>query len=185
MRELITTTLEDIYKYWSNRVIIKDGTTMLFNEMKENGIYNCDDYVFPLIDSGEPECFVCGTSMDRFERAHIVPMSLGGKDEPSNYVPLCPRCHRNAPNTTDRSAFMRYIFREQKSQRWCYGIERKDIQHIADVANELNISTDEVCEILKDASAKDIQLTNHFGDSINQASWVAYIEHCLYKKSKR
>ena len=183
MRERITTTLEDIYKYWSNRVIIKDGTTMPFNEMKEKGIDNYDDYVFPLIDSDEPECFVCGTSMDRLERAHIVPASLGGRDEPSNYVPLCPRCHRNAPNTTDRATFMRYIFREQNSQRWYDGIELKDVQHIADLANELNISADEVCEILQDTPANDIQLTNHFGDGINQASWMAYIEHCLYKKA--
>ena len=39
------------------------------------------------------------------QRCHIVPESLGGKDEPSNFFLLCDRCHRMYPNTTDRDLF--------------------------------------------------------------------------------
>lgn len=37
------------------------------------------------------------------ELCHIVPSAKGGKDEPSNLVLLCWRCHWEAPNVTDPS----------------------------------------------------------------------------------
>lgn len=37
------------------------------------------------------------------ELCHIVPAALGGKDEPSNFVILCWRCHLEAPNVADPS----------------------------------------------------------------------------------
>lgn len=45
-------------------------------------------------------CWRCGYEKD-LERCHIIPDSLGGKDEPSNLVLLCKRCHAEGPNVTD------------------------------------------------------------------------------------
>lgn len=35
------------------------------------------------------------------QRCHIIPESLGGKDEPSNLVLLCHKCHLDNPNVAD------------------------------------------------------------------------------------
>lgn len=45
-------------------------------------------------------CWRCGHK-SRLDRCHIVPESLGGRNEPSNLVLLCGRCHREAPNVRD------------------------------------------------------------------------------------
>lgn len=45
-------------------------------------------------------CWRCGTE-SKLEKCHIVPHALGGKDEPSNYVLLCHRCHLEGPNVSD------------------------------------------------------------------------------------
>ena len=45
-------------------------------------------------------CWRCGCE-NKLERAHIIPDSIGGKDEPSNFVLLCKRCHADGPNVKD------------------------------------------------------------------------------------
>ena len=64
-----------------------------------------------LLDRGEPTCWACGDTFDgRFDkharwsesplqRCHIVPDALGGRNEPSNFVLMCPQCHDLAPDT--------------------------------------------------------------------------------------
>ncbi len=54
------------------------------------------------VDAAEAHerCWRCGCEHN-LERCHIVPASLGGKDEPSNLVLLCHRCHLDNPNITD------------------------------------------------------------------------------------
>lgn len=51
-------------------------------------------------------CWNCGDNKKRksnvsLEKCHIIPHSLGGLDEPSNYVLLCKSCHESAPNTSN------------------------------------------------------------------------------------
>lgn len=45
-------------------------------------------------------CWRCGCEKN-LQRCHIVPDSLGGKDEPGNIVLLCERCHKEGPNVSD------------------------------------------------------------------------------------
>lgn len=52
----------------------------------------------------QERCWRCGYK-SRLQKCHIVPKSLGGKNDPSNLVLLCGRCHREAPNIAD-SRFM-------------------------------------------------------------------------------
>lgn len=49
-------------------------------------------------------CWRCGCKR-KLQRCHIIPDSLGGKDEPSNFVLLCSECHQEAPNV-ESSTFM-------------------------------------------------------------------------------
>lgn len=48
-------------------------------------------------------CFICG--LKRVERAHIVPYSLGGSNEPTNYALLCSMHHEDAPDVGTRAFF--------------------------------------------------------------------------------
>ncbi len=43
------------------------------------------------------------------QRCHIIPDSLGGKDEPSNLVLLRERCHIDAPNIESKSFMWDWI----------------------------------------------------------------------------
>ena len=62
----------------------------------------------PMVDVGEPSCQGCGCWNSEWderpigerwnhahglEKAHIVPLSSGGSNEPSNYLMLCRFCH--------------------------------------------------------------------------------------------
>lgn len=49
-------------------------------------------------------CWRCGCKR-KLQKCHIIPYSLGGKDEPSNLVLLCNECHEEAPNV-ESSTFM-------------------------------------------------------------------------------
>lgn len=76
------------------------------------------------VDAGEPSCFACGYFSeywkDRWskvrgglERAHIVARSQGGSDtDPSNFVLLCPECHKAAPMTRDPQVMFDWIARQ-------------------------------------------------------------------------
>lgn len=79
-RENIKTTPKQIVEYWNSKVNELDIT----------------------VDWCEAEkcCWRCGIETS-LQRAHIIPDSLGGKDEPANLILLFGRCHGEAPNVAD------------------------------------------------------------------------------------
>lgn len=79
-RDPIKTPISEIITYWEQRVD-ECGLSVDWSE-------------------AESHCWRCGYEKD-LERCHIIPDSLGGKDEPSNLVLLCKRCHAEGPNVTD------------------------------------------------------------------------------------
>lgn len=79
-RSSIKTKIEDIVNYWFSRVD-ECGLSVDASEAHER-------------------CWRCGCRT-KLERCHIIPASSGGKDEPSNLVLLCKRCHIDNPNVTD------------------------------------------------------------------------------------
>lgn len=88
-RKPIKTTKEEIIDYWENK--------------QYEGELSVD-----WSEAGE-RCWRCGYKKP-LERCHIIPDSLGGKDETSNMVLLCKRCHIEAPNVEDKN-FMWYWIR--------------------------------------------------------------------------
>lgn len=79
-RENIKTTHKQIVEYW-------------FEKLKDSE-FNID------WSNADKECWCCGHNT-RLQRAHIIPDSLGGTDEPGNLILLCGRCHSVAPNVID------------------------------------------------------------------------------------
>lgn len=82
MRKPIKTSQKDIVAYWT-RHADECGLAVDWSEALEL-------------------CWRCGYK-SKLERCHIVPDALGGEDIPSNFVLLCGRCHREAPNVNDPS----------------------------------------------------------------------------------
>lgn len=112
-REDIKTTKEEIVDYWV-RVEDECGLSVDWSEA--------------LI-----RCWRCGYKAN-LQRCHIIPYSLGGKDEPSNFVLLCSRCHIDAPNVESKTFMWDWIrangtplydtfwqIRAQKEYEFVYG----------------------------------------------------------------
>jgi hypothetical protein len=55
----------------------------------------------------EPICLICWQTP--VERAHVVPVSLGGSNDVRNFALLCPRHHREAPDVADAEAFWSWV----------------------------------------------------------------------------
>ena len=58
---------------------------------------------------GHERCWRCGYETSSLHRCHIIPESLGGKCEPSNFVLLCGQCHVQAPNVMDKYFIFSWI----------------------------------------------------------------------------
>lgn len=54
-------------------------------------------------------CVCCGRESSKLERAHIIPHSLGGSNDVSNYILLCSKCHRESPDIANESALIEWM----------------------------------------------------------------------------
>ena len=87
-RKPIKTTKRNIIDYWIQYI---DECGMNFDWAEADTI-----------------CWRCGCER-KLQRCHIIPDSLGGKDEPSNFVLLCAECHQEAPNVEDKQFMWDWI----------------------------------------------------------------------------
>jgi hypothetical protein len=71
-------------------------------------------------------CFACGyTGISEkswrnanLSKAHVVPFSLGGSNDPSNFVLLCWVCHQINPETPSREHYLRWLDTAPKSKAY-------------------------------------------------------------------
>lgn len=123
-------------------------------------------------------CWRCGYK-SRLQRCHIVPDSLGGSDHPSNFVLLCSRCHREAPNHTNPKymwAWLRATCVPFYDMYWTQrGMEefekvfrRKPFSNL----DESKVSLGEVLELLRDEFDKT---TVHWGEGRLNPSTIACV----------
>ena len=93
MKKQIKTTRKEIVEYW------------------EQHVYEGDLGVD--FDDAETRCWRCGKERSRngLDRCHIIPEQepFYGKDEPSNFVLLCSRCHKEAPDVGDKETMFSWI----------------------------------------------------------------------------
>lgn len=121
-RKPIKTTKKQIVDYWS-RIQDECGLSVDWAEAHER-------------------CWRCGYKK-KLQKCHIIPDSLGGKDEPSNLVLLCSRCHIDAPNVESKTFMWDWIkangtslydtfwnIRAQKEYEFIYG--RSFMQELMD-----------------------------------------------------
>ena len=87
-RKEVKTTAVEIVRYWKDRKPYR-----MINVAWEDAL----EY-----------CWRCAYKR-RLQRCHIIPDSLGGIDEPSNYVLLCKTCHEAGPNVSDPEVMWDWI----------------------------------------------------------------------------
>jgi 5-methylcytosine-specific restriction endonuclease McrA len=109
-----------------------------------------------LIDWGEPTCWACDIWWDTkydvinpkatwdecckawekapLQRCHIVPRSLGGSDEPSNFLLMCAECHDLAPDTI----YPEMLFKWARSQCHATRLMKKLQQALEDLGVDMN-----------------------------------------------
>lgn len=85
----IKTKKQDIVNYWIQYIDESDGMNFDWAE-------------------ADKVCWRCGCYR-KLQRCHIIPDSLGGKDEPSNFVLLCSECHQEAPNVESKTFMWDWI----------------------------------------------------------------------------
>ena len=108
MMSTIHDSQQKIVDYWYGKYILPDGRI-------------ADKYVsgaIPiLIDRGELNCWACDMPEEKCElqRCHILAESLGGEGYADNLFLLCERCHEESPDTTNRSAFFRWVYKRRKT----------------------------------------------------------------------
>ena len=87
-----------------------------------------------IIDWGEPCCFACGEwswtrneknlgkveawDSSNLDRAHIIPDSLGGSIEVSNFLLLCKDCHKQAPNTKSPELMFAWVKNKKRNDEF-------------------------------------------------------------------
>ena len=100
----IKATQKDIIDYWYGKHILSDGRIG-----KNSGIPI-------LIDKGELNCWACDMPEElcKLERCHILAESLGGDGYADNLFLLCEECHKESPDTTNRDAFFRWVYKKRK-----------------------------------------------------------------------
>ena len=125
-----------IFDFWRDKAITEKGC-----------IVDSDNLSGRLVVEDEflPSCFACGLpvrprniiSWDKYDmsveeiwkdkkinsvlqRCHIVAKQFGGKDDPDNVFLLCNDCHKESPDTKNRAAFFRWVYR--RKMEYSYGI---------------------------------------------------------------
>jgi len=178
-REKIKTKHKDIVAYWAAR-------------QDECGLS---------VDWAEAEkiCWRCGcerTKDRQLDRCHIIPDALGGKDEPSNLVLLCPRCHKDGPNVSDPEIMWDWIKAYgypfynnfwvtygQKEYEFIYGNKfMDDIKIIREHVRD-KVSEEEFLIFFKSALSETVEESSiHFGQPYFNTATMAGRYRMLIKK---
>lgn len=142
----------------------------------------------------DTHCWRCGCEK-HLERCHIVPDSLGGKDDPSNIVLLCKRCHQEGPNVTDPEIMWDWIkaykvpfyetfwqIRGAKEYEFIY--KKKLSQEIIDILAQCGKAiTDQDVEMVIQQSIRQISLEadKHFGQPYFNTVTIAGMYRMMLK----
>ena len=172
-RNNIKTTIKQAVDYWSGRV-------------DECGLS---------VDWAEADkrCWRCGCERN-LQRCHIIPDSLGGKDDPSNIVLLCERCHIDGPNVTDPEIMWDWIKAYSVplydtfwgilgAREYQFIYKKSVIQEIRDILDEANVLYDEMTgEKIKQLQREAAETAGiHFGHPYFNTATMAGINRIMLK----
>lgn len=146
--------------------------------------FDCHDrlnaYSHLIVDWGEAQCQACAyrpashsqfdgsptswTKAKFLERAHIKAESLGGSDDPSNFLLLCKTCHAESPDVGNEDLILQWAVDRPHHFHHKYGASLSSLES-APTRNEL----DEAVEALGG-------VTSHFGIGLSPGTIAALLE---------
>lgn len=116
-----------IFDYWEDKCI------------NEKGEVSGTSGILVVSDPYTPRCFACGKPVYRddelvgdelkdlwsdkkvnskLQKCHILAKQFGGSDEPENLFLMCADCHAESPDTRNRAAFFRWVYRRKREYTW-------------------------------------------------------------------
>lgn len=158
------TTHYEVFDYWKDKSIDKHGTCYtgdnidflntipIVNDWGEPECYACgcsaidyshmeDDERYDQAlkeDDGLKYIYSRKDVKHNLQLAHIRPKALQGEDIPSNFMLLCPRCHRDAPDILNRKLFLQWIYKRRKEG----SVYKRCFEKAKQILNEIyNINT--------------------------------------------
>ena len=156
-RKPIKTTKRNIIDYWIQYI---DECGMNFDWAEADTI-----------------CWRCGCER-KLQRCHIIPDSLGGKDEPSNFVLLCAECHQEAPNVEDKQfmwdwikSFYSPFYNTFWQTRAFEEYKRIYKKSYSDELKDRNITTDHA--LIEFRNLKHGRTSYHFGHPFGNVATIA------------
>lgn len=144
-----------------------------------------DSYDFPC-------CFACGREFDvnslgSLQKAHIIPHSMGGSEEPDNMLLLCPVCHRNSPDTTTKESMISWLYKERKQPP----IQIRKAKQVVDIlVNDYGFNDDDFAiisdYILTDECRQYLHshIGFHGGSISDQSSVYGMVEFVIKKRNE-
>lgn len=127
-------------------------------------------------DEAHLRCWCCGLRR-KTERCHMTPKSIGGSDEPDNFLLMCSQCHEESPDV-DKSVMLAWLKREhsemhgdrffRKALRDAFydcGINKESLEDCSATVENIRNST-------KSMSGK---ISTHFGVGMSHGTrvWAA------------
>lgn len=170
-RPHIKTKKKDIIEYWCDKAVTADGN--IVPDIEE--YFKCS---VPMIyDCGESRCFACNKEISTLERAHIVPLALGGQDTPKNYVLLCKECHKESPDCIEEEAMFQYIYQKRTNEDYNLRILRL----INNVLNEKGIDPSKGDMDTQLLSSFETKINSH-GAIISDGTFKYILMQCIREK---
>ena len=99
-------------------------------------------------------CWACGLDRRLPQRAHIVPASAGGSDEPDNFLLLCRRCHYDQPDAQPLEVQMAWLRTRPNWLHWLMSHAPPVLAAVADLADEHGLTSEELWEAKDDQGQK-------------------------------
>jgi len=88
-----------------------------------------------LLGPAAESCWACGSTDETPQRAHIQGVAVGGDNDPTNFVLLCQRCHREHPDGAGLRAQLLWLVSHEtcleRQQRRCAQLRRALIRIFA------------------------------------------------------
>ena len=155
-RSSIKTSINEIVDYWITRVDECD-LSIDFSEARKR-------------------CWRCGCKRN-LQRCHIIPHSLGGKDEPSNLVLLCKRCHLDNPNVGDPEIMWDWL----KAYKVSFYDTFWNLQGMKEYEKR-NITEEDMFEVGQIFQEQFEKASYHFGDPHLNVATLAGIHRMTLKE---
>ncbi len=171
-----------------NRKTIKTTPKQIVNYWKE---HLSDHMIGVEWEDATEYCWRCAYKR-RLQRCHIIPDSLGGKDEPSNMVLLCETCHSEGPNVDDPEVMWEWIsayrvpfydtfwtIQGMKEYEYIYGATmEQDVSDILALAGAGELSKEEIKKYIEKVTPHS---SIHFGQIYPNAATIAGMLRTMVK----